>query len=528
MHSHKIDPALRERRAVLELLHRIDAADMTFAQLEAVAEELAGAGPQAATVLALEIGKTEDLERLNRLTFLAAYLDDDRLIESLSRLLFHPHRSRAYKAQILQALERLGVDTDSRFYRKIFPRNEIIRLNLDELLRRMENHAEAPVQFLYDSFYASHSQRLATASLLIQRGGDTALGLAALLAEIAEPATWEFIIQELGRQRSAESARTLQSICTYTVVPAMEQEARKALRRLRFAGLVIAGKETSGSLDAENELSDKSAALVSWASRVEGNGTQLIWLARPASPPAEDLADTVCFLLHESRGIIDCFGEVRTSLRDFVENNVQAEDGGVGRLVPMAYARTLIEQALAMMEQQGVPLPPELPFRLRRLGLEKLRPSPAAAAPIYAEALESVGQADWDALCGLFREPVLEDWIIDDPEFFQRASALREQPRVSRVEMERFVRRTFHDFIVPNVADLQQRLLRNEDWLRISDGDTKIADRLRAAAQTLERPDPDNNLFVRQFITKSLHDVQELVREGYDPSWLFDDDDDDL
>ncbi len=508
MHSRTIDPALRERRAVLELLHRVDRPELTYAQLEGIAEELAGAGQQAGAVLAQEIAKTEDLERLNRLTFLAAYLDDERLVDTLARLLYHPHRSRTYKAHILQALERLGVDTDHRAYRNLFSRTEVIRLNLAELFRRMESQSEAAVQFLYDLFYAGDEQRLTTARLLLDDGSPAALDLAVQLAEVADPGTAAFVVQGLGRLRQVHSLRALEDLRRYSVSPVLRDEAARAMRRLGFAGV-----------RPEPVPARELPPLKSWASRVEGNGTQLVWLALPT---AEDRADTVCFLLHEGRGLIDCFGEVDTRLSQFEEHQVQVREPGMGAPVALAYARELLEQALEQGREQGLPVPPEFPFRVRRLGLADLHPhAPAAEAEVRHDGPLSAER--WETLIDLFGEPVLEDWMVEDPEFFQQAGELAPVERMRRMELDRFTRRAFLDYVAPELPQMRRRLMRNAAWARAIGADPALALRLEQAAATLAHPNPDENPFVRRFVHKSLADVQEMIRDGYDPSWLLDD-----
>lgn len=504
MRHPKIDPALRERRAILELLQRVDKPEISYAELEGIAEELLGCGSQAAPVLIQEIAKTEDLDRLNKLTFLAAYLDDERIVEPLSRLLFHPNRSRSYKAQILQALERLGVDTADRFYRGLFRRREALRLNLVELRRRLAVRPEAAVQYLYDVFYATPEQRLSTARLLLEEHDATSLYLAGLLAELGEEPVWREVIGALAHTRSDASALVLADMQRFAALPAIAAEAAKGLRRLRFAG------------HAEQAAAAAEPIRVSaWAGRVEGNGTQMIWLA--AGVDGAELADTVCFLVHESRGLIDCFGEVRTSLAQFVQTSVQPDEDDGGRVVTLAYALMRIENALALGQEQSLPIPPEYPFRIRCLHVRPLHPVAGVAptAPVLSAAPE------WKAFCELFDEPVLDDWLINDPAFFQLVGVFFERGRFDRPDMDRLVEHVFADYVQAEVPVLKNRLLRNSQWVTESGGSAEVAQRLAMAAASLDEPTPEKNPFIQHFILRSVREAHDMLREGYDPSLIY-------
>ncbi len=506
----KVDPALRERRAVIELLHRVDKPDITYAELEAVAEELLATGNQVGSVLAQEISNTEDLDRLNKLTYLAAYVDDDRIVNALSRLLFHPHRTREYKAQILQALERLGVDTEHGLMRGLFRRQEMLRLNLSELKRRMNNRAEAAVQFLYDAFYASPEQRSDMARLLSADGDAVSFTLLGYLAELGDEVSWRPIVTALGRTKSEHSVRTLQEIVRYAVEPQLVLEAERALRRLRFSGHTVR--------PATWHFREDTSA---WASRVEGNGTQMLWLA---AYRGEGRADTVCFLVHEGRGVIDCFGEMHASWSGFIKSSVQEDLEDGGRSVPASYVLERVEHALAAGMQSGTPIPPELPFRIRCLQVRRLAPRLLAAPALVPLELDDVSDDAWREICDLFQEPVLDDWLISEPAFFQLVSGFYERERRGAAEVRRFVRRVYHEFVEPEMGLLQQRLLRNEEWMRVSGGEPEIADQLRLAAAVVQLQPADRNPFIQQYILKSVREAREMLREGYDPTLLSDDD----
>lgn len=507
MRNPKIDPALRERRAVLELLQRVDKPEITYAELEGIAEELVGAGSQAGAVLLQEIAKTEDLDRLNKLTFLAAYLDDERIVEPLSKLLFHPKRSRAYKAQILQALERLGVDVNNRFYQAVFRRREAMRLNLVELRRRLAVRPEAAVQFLYDVFYATTEQRLATMRLLIEDRDVGSLSLAGLLAEVSEDAVSKQVVAALARTRSPESAGALAAMARYAAWPRLVAEAGRGVRRLQFSGVALPELPVP-----------RPEAVRAWAGRVEGNGTQMVWLA--ALRDEKDSADTVCFLVHETRGLIDCFGEVRASLSQFVSGSVQEGDDDGGRQVSLDYAVQLVENALYLSYAQGLPLPPEYPFRIRCLNLAPVHPRRRPLTQPVA-----LGQSpDWKGLCELFDEPVLDDWLINEPAFFQLVSAFFERGKFERPEMDQLVADVFREFVQPELPLMRQRLALNAVWVREWKGDESIALRLETAAATLDGDSAAQNPFVQHFILRSVREAHDMLREGYDPSLISDED----
>lgn len=519
MRNSKVDPALRERRAVIQLLHGVDRPDISYAELEHIAEELLGTGTQAGYILAQEIGKTEDLERLNKLTYVAAYIDDDRIVAALSRLLFHPNRSREYKAQVLQSLERLGVDTEHGVYGGFLQRQEVLRLNLLETRRRMKTNPESAIQFLYDAFYASPAQRLAMARLLLADTEPESFELLGYLAEISEEPTWQTIVETLGRTRSDASVDTLQHLIRFAVDPGLVAGAERALRRLRFSGYGVASAPTTQSTDH----------LHAWVSRVEGNGAQMIWMAAPHSKSARtaaDTADTVCFLLHEGRGLIDCFGEAKANLDEFIRTSVQVELEDGGRPVPLSYAIDLLERSLGVSIDQDVPLPPELPFRMRRLNLQRITPReafPLAVDPAY-EAQARSSDLQWPEVCDLFQEPVLDDWIITDPMFFQDVSKFYGRSRLGAVEVRRFVRRVFSEYVEPELPLLRERLLRNAQWIGVTTDNPTLAHRLQLAAAVLDAYPIDKNAFLQQFILKSVRDAREMLREGYDPTAPLDED----
>jgi hypothetical protein len=521
-HNSKVDPALRERRAIIELLLRVDKSEITYSELEGIAEELIGSGSQAAPVLIQEIAKTEDLDRLNKLTFLAGYLDDERIVEPLAKLLFHPQRSRAYKAQILQALERLGVDTANRFYQTVFRQREALRLNLEELRRRLSLRSEAAVQFLYDVFYSTQEQRMATAHLLLEEGDGISLRLAGFLAEISEEAVGAHIVEQLAHLRSADSALVLAQIEAFAIPRPLAAEAAKGLRRLRFTGV-----------ECPPVAAPRPERVKAWAGRVEGNGTQMLWLAAVRDEP--DCADSVCFLLHESRGLIDCFGEVHTSLSQFIQTSVQDEDEDGGRPVSLDYALERIEAALALSQEQLLPVPPEYPFRIRCLHLRPLAPrkeqdrphavssGAASAGRLRAEGERLGAEIDWKSLCELFDEPIIDDWLINDPSFFRLVTLFFERARFEKTDMERMVTRVYLDYVEAELPLLQQRLLRNAEWIRQSGGEAAVALRLETAAATLDLPHPEKNQFVQHYILRSVREAHDMLREGYDPSNAYDD-----
>lgn len=508
MRSPLISPVLRERRTVIALLHRIDKPDITYAELESVAEELLVAGGQAASVLIQEITKTEDLDRLNKLTFLAAYLDDERMIEALSRLLYHPQRSRAYKAQILQTLDRLGVDTESRRYQALLRQREALHLNLSELRRCLPTRPEAAIQFLYDCFYATPGRRRTIAQVLLEEGDVVSLQLLAYLAEFSDESLWPAIVAALARRREGTAADCLLGISRFAVQPALAAEAAKALRKLRFAGV-----PSAPPIPAREDV-------LAWAGPVEGNGTQMVWLAAPRSE--QGMVDTACFLLHQGRGLLDCFGEVGVRVDEFVRTSVQGAESLGGRSVPLAYALALIEESLALAQRHALPTPPELPFRLRTVGVRQLCPHERSVIDT-ARPRDANARVEWAALCKLWDQPILDDWVIHEPAFFHAVSVFYAQPRIERRDVDRFVTRVYGEFVLPERPFMQRCLLRNAEWIETSAGDSELAKSLRIASATLEKPHPAANPFVYCFILKSIREARELLREGFDPSFAIDD-----
>jgi hypothetical protein len=228
----------------------------------------------------------------------------------------------------------------------------------------------------------------------------------------ATPGGAPALVEALGSSRDAAAGHVLTAIATAAPDRELRKSARRALHRLRSAGIdvavpVAAEVETTGR--ATSDVFSVSRSLVT---AIDGVGSRMVWLA--LDRPRGGGIVMMNLVLNDQTGLKDVI-IVDTTMRRFgIEVQEWSARSGLEPVeVPSDYVLSLLSEALALnAEDGGAPLPRD--FVIRR-GLLGDLPPPPTDALIHQHV--SRGQALLlpnllDGSARLMEERELQGWLF--------------------------------------------------------------------------------------------------------------------
>lgn len=360
--------------------------------------------------------------------------------------------------------------------------------------------------------------RSAVERLLSAAADPTALGQQ--LAELrAEGVPLEPVIDQLGQTRSEDAARVLATIADEGLDRDVRKAARRALHRLRGAGLRVPELPRAPAAPAVRPAGAPRLAEV-WATNSDGTGTRLLWFVIERPLGGITLLGAA---VNDVNGLTD-FYVAETTRKRFAERLAEwlEEERASYVQLPPDYGRALLAEALTLNGESGTPIPDEWQFHKDLIG-------PLPPAPERALAYDDVSPVEirlrpdyLEDAPRLFGEPEVEGWFADPAELREAAQELlraRATPLVlageSREERERrIIDGAINAFFTPERRRGLRRRLEELAYVFLRTDRPTPARLALAVAQDLESDRPATlNPFARTLIERTL-EVAILLEQG--------------
>lgn len=333
------------------------------------------------------------------------------------------------------------------------------------------------------------------------------------------------LIDALGSSRDPSAGFILSALALGAGHKEERKAARRALHKLRGAGLAVAvpvPAEPSAPVAAEHDRLRPAEARVSPS---DGVGSRLLWLTYE-----RELGGLLCFtfVLNDIVGLKDMLFEETTHRRFDRRIEAWSESSGLESIeIPFGYGQSLLSEALALNAESGFPLPRE--FVIRRAQLGELPPPPTAAL-IHQHV--SRGQSflmpnlTGESARLVDEEPELSGWLFSYGEVEPYARELRQigdsrlilttEPRETR--QERVIDAAMDALLTPEVRRGFRRRLEELAYVFWETGRERAARRAVAAAFAITdtgslRAHP----LLRELIRRSIDLAAEVIRSGLPP-----------
>lgn len=344
-------------------------------------------------------------------------------------------------------------------------------------------------------------------------------------AASATPGGVAALIEALGASRDAAAGRVLGALAVGAADKDARKAARRALHRLRSAGIAVAvpvPAEPGPAPAREPEGSQPLRALVSAA---DGVGSRLLWLAYER--PGGGLL-TFNLVLNDIVGVKDMLVEETTRRRferrldEWVERT-----GNTTTDIPFEYALSLVAEGLALNAESGFPVPRELVIHRAQLG--ELPPPPTSAL-IHQHV--SRGQAFLmpslveESVRLLDEQPEMAGWLFSygEVERFMREYRQAEESRLiltsepPEVRRERVLDSAMDALFTPAVRRGLRRRLEETAYIFWQSGRERAARQAVAAAFAI--PDSGSvraHPLLREMTLRSIILAAEVARSGMPP-----------
>lgn len=304
------------------------------------------------------------------------------------------------------------------------------------------------------------------------------------------------IVAALSASRSARAAPILLVLAESQAPAALRKEARRGLHRLRSLGLNVpqpASAASAQSTPASLSLQRRAQLVQARASSIDGVGSRALDLVAERRTGG---VLSMLLILNDVTGIKAC------AVQETTQRRVAAERAQRERIfedatwidLPTTYASQLVDEALALQSEGGLPLPRE--FQLYRDAVADLN-QPFEQALIYQE----LSATDLELAPGLLSrspellaEPELQGWLfvadamrgfaLDRAQARQSQIVLSEQHRAQREQ--RIVANAVHTVVNPPLQRGLRRRLEETAYIFWKTARLPQAQLALAAAQALE------------------------------------------
>lgn len=347
------------------------------------------------------------------------------------------------------------------------------------------------------------------------------------------PAEALAVLDALGRSRQEAAAPILLAVAASAGPKEVRKEARRALHRLRAAGLAVPRPSPGPAVVATPTVERKAELVEAWATAPDGVGSRALWLV--AERPLGGVY-AAAMVLNDLVGIKACSLEATTRKRYQQRlEEYRASLKLTSTTLPVEYARQLIGEALELNRESGFAVPAEA-RQYERVVAEPHRPFEQAL--IYAEIrpLEVSMRPDYlEASPSLLQEPELEGWLFDYEAVKRYAGELR-QAQESRIiltdelkaERERqIIASAIRDVMTPPLQRGLRRRLEETAYIFLRTGRRHQATLAVAAARRLEEGAITIHPFLHALMRRSLElaiqaeagqlPIELLRRNPYEP-----------
>ncbi|HOP40756.1 MAG TPA: HEAT repeat domain-containing protein [Geobacteraceae bacterium] len=511
----RIDTSLPQRSGLVRLLQRLEREDLSFDEMEKIADAVEEAGQRAIPPLMRRLRKVTSAAVIARYLYLLEYFDEACWFDELFRItLSRNDLDIEAKRVFLAGLERLGI-TSSDFPNSCLlgQTGDFSQTGLDEIFEQGDTGF---VTFLEDLGYCSPEHRALKVRRLAGREEPAAETLLEILLGYSDREVVKEALSVLGGIRRSSAAAVLLRYL-HRGTGAHRNLAERNLRKLAFLGI--------SPMPGEKMMPD-AAVLQAALGPIEGTGFRSAWFSRWN---AKSGGVEVLFLqLHEICGITEAagFAELTSKEHDTLFRKAVSEEGL--QQVSPSYAQAILQDALFHNIEHGFSIPPEFYVWQRILGSDAFKAVPhvpdfagfdldrIAASSYLLEGADSLLDEECCAGWISAREQVFD--IVDEFMCKGKKSTADFSDKKIKALLGRFMR----EVVVPEKDRLARRLFLTADLMREAKTERELIERTLCTALNVacEKVPYIRNPFLRRFALESLGFACDALAEGYDLRYI--------
>ncbi|RMG59536.1 MAG: hypothetical protein D6713_05130 [Deltaproteobacteria bacterium] len=508
-------------RAKLEDLVRVLVeGDIGGETIEEISHDMLRFGDRVVGPVMDILEKTNDDETFYRLTYLIECLQEPAFVRPLMKLLFTKRLKPALRGQLINVLNSFDVDISDTLLGSgpVGPRETAEKFA--DLALRDENFLET---FLAEFQASDLEHQLKMVNRIGALKSPRAVFLLFLIGSMRRSPSSVQAVMQLGRIRDGIALSALRRLVTRTGEEEVRKQALRSIRRLELLGVK---RERRFFSFPEGPI---YRVLVS---RIDGMGEYTVTVSRFYDERKNRLAMSI-FHINENLGLIECYGNFRSTRKNFDSSVSGLVKARVSLDVPYEYGVSLIRHGLYLTELQGGAYPAEMPLREQIFSPRELYPErhvfeiPGFSEEEVRDDLTLLEKTD-----RLIDVPECSEWVISSRKTFDYAEEifragdpisdeiLREPRR--RNLLRKFIR----ECVYPLRETIRERLLFTAELMEKGKRSRRHVRAVLCAALNIGEEGNisfSHHPFIEALARESLKEAAEYLREGADYRGFLDD-----
>lgn len=505
----RIDTSLPQRSSLVRLLQRLEREDLSFQEMEKIADAVEEAGPRAIPPLMRRLRKVTSAAVIARYLYLLEYFDETCWFDELLRItMLRTDLDIDARKVFLAGLERLGIDTSELPLCCLPEQTGVFSPSgLDAVLERGE---AGFVSFLDDVACCSPEYRAVLVSRLAAGKGPAAESLLEILLDHSDRNVVKEALGALGRIRRRRAATILHRFLRRGT-GIHGKIAERSMRKLSFLGILP---------EPDEEITTGTDVLHAALSPIDGTGFRSAWFSRW---DGNRRIEVLFLQVHEVCGVTEAagFNALTRKEYDSLFGKAVCEEGLLE--VSPAYAQAILQDALFNNNRKGLSLPAEYQVRRRILG-SSIRPVPH---------VPDFSGFDLDRIAASARLIETADTLLDDgccagwfsaqERVFDIADEMASgrvpgAAGISEPDLTTLLRQFMQEVVAPEKNRLARRLFLTADLMREAGSERELVERALCTALNIvnEKVPLVRNPFLRRFALESLAFACDALAEGYD------------
>lgn len=505
----RIDTSLPQRSSLVRLLQRLEREDLSFYEMEKIADAVEEAGQRAIPPLMRRLHKVTNAAVIARYLYLLEYFDETCWFDELLRITLQRTDLEIDARKVFFAgLERLGVDVSELPVSCLPEKNGIFSPSgLDAVLERGE---AGFVSFLEDLSCCSPEHRAILVRRLAGAKGPAAESLLEILLDHSDRDVVKESLAVLGRIRRSRAATILHRYLRRGN-GIHEKIAERSLKKLSFLGILP---------EPDEEMATGTAVLHAALSPIEGTGFRSAWFSRW---DGTGRIEVLLLQVHELCGVTEAvgFNDLTQKEYDALFGKAVYEEGLLE--VSPSYVQAILRDALFHNDKKGLSLPAEYQVRRRILGSSII---PVPYVPDFQGFdLDRIAASTrlLEATDTLLDDGCCAGWFSAQERVFDLADELaggggQGVSGISEPDMTALLRQFMQEVVVPEKNRLARRLFLTADFMREAGSERELVERTLCTALNVasEQVPYIKNPFLRRFAMESLTFACDALAEGYD------------
>jgi hypothetical protein len=506
------------QKAKLEdLIRLIVENDISSEQLEEIAGDMVRFGDSAVRPLLRELDRAKEEDSFFRLTYVIECLQNASFVGPLLKMILTRKLPHAFRAQVLNVLNHFDVDISETLLGGVSGDLKVMTESFVDLTIRDENLLES---FLEEFLYLGFDLQLNIIRRIASIKSNRSVFILFIIGSMFGSPIALHAARELGRIRDGMALSALRRLVKRTRSAEVKRQAVHSLRRLELLGVK---KERRFYRFPQGPL---YRVIVS---RIDGMDEFTVTLSRFYDERKLSLAMSI-FQINRSFGIVECYGNFKTSKRAFDSIVAGFLRSRSSLAVPPAYGLSLIRNGMFLTEKNEGIFPAEMPLREQILDAEEIYPH---------EHRYQIRGYQWDDIRDnlallektehLVLLPECSEWILTSKRTFEYAEELLKEPSPEASFMDNPKKRNLlkqytRECLHPLRKVIRERLLFSAELMQQGGRSGKhVKTALCAALNIGEEGNVSftHHPFVEALARESLKEAVEYLKEGADYRGLF-------